>query len=480
MDYSIAYFIEKVIPKLEKIQKDWMQHPDCLEALTQEVFCAVLDFGCSFVSDTLDQCNVMLEDSLKRRENWQIKDRCERSILTSLGMVRFQHTRFIHKQTGETAYLLDRIMGLSAHTRLSSDAKSLILEEAVQSSYEKAGKRLPEPVSKETVMRTVHSLNLSQLPETGQGEKRRVETLYVEADEDHIALQFHEKKGDVKRWKGHGDNGQIVKLVYVHEGKEDKGKRKQLKNPHFFGGIYSGKENERLWREVSGYIQKTYDMESVKQIRFQSDGGGWMKKGLEMTGGEFVLDGFHLKKYVKRLCRVLGQEEKEEEMWVWIKGNQKKKAEEWVEEKRKMSGEKESGKAEKTWKYLKRNWKGARARVKEEGTNTGSSTEGHVSQILSARMSSRPMGWSKGGADQLARLRIYWKNGGKMEDVLGGGKGEEPIQEEGQAYLSVREILNWEKRTRKRNGKYIEALQARVGSQIGAKVYFQAAIAGVC
>ena len=181
-------------------------------------------------------------------------------------MVRFQHTRFIHKQTGETAYLLDRIMGLSAHTRLSSDAKSLILEEAVQSSYEKAGKRLAEPVSKETVMRTVHSLNLSQLPETGQGEKRRVETLYVEADEDHIALQFHEKKGDVKRWKGHGDNGQIVKLVYVHEGKEDKGKRKQLKNPHFFGGIYSGKENERLWREVSGYIQKTYDMVSSSKL----------------------------------------------------------------------------------------------------------------------------------------------------------------------------------------------------------------------
>ena len=480
MPYSITYLTEKVIPKLEKIQKDWMQHPDCPDALIKGVLCAVLDFGCSFVSDTLEQCNVMLENSPKRRENWQIKDCCERSILTSLGMVRFRHTRFIHKQTKKTAYLLDQIMGLSAHTRLSVDAKSLILEEAVQSSYEKAGKCLPEPVSKETVMRTVHSLKLSQLPETEEGEKRRTETLYVDADEDHIALQFHEEKGDVKRWKGHGDNGQIVKLVYVHEGKEEKGKRKQLKNPHFFGGIYSGKENERLWREVSGYIQRTYEIEKIKQIRFQSDGGGWMKKGLEMTEGVYVLDGFHLKKYVKRLCRVLGQEEKEEEFWVLLKGNRKKEAEKWVEEKRGLTEGKESMKAEDAWKYLKRNWKGIQARIKDEETNIGSSTEGHVSQILSARMSSRPMGWSRRGADQLARLRIYWKNGGKMEQLLKRGKRDEAVQEEEKPYLSVRELLNWEKRTRKRNGKYIEALQAKVGSQNGAKVYFQAAIAGVC
>lgn len=67
-----------------------MQHPDRLEVLTQGILYAVLDFGYSFISDTLDQCNVMLENSFKRRENWQIKDCCERSLPTSLAMVRFQ------------------------------------------------------------------------------------------------------------------------------------------------------------------------------------------------------------------------------------------------------------------------------------------------------------------------------------------------------------------------------------------------------
>ncbi len=32
-----------------------------------------------------------------------------------------------------------------------------------------------------------------------------------------------------------------------------------------------------------------------------------MKKGVEMLGAELVLDGFHLKKYVKKLARELGE-----------------------------------------------------------------------------------------------------------------------------------------------------------------------------
>lgn len=53
----------------------------------------------------------------------------------------------------------------------------------------------------------------------------------------------------------------------------------------------------------------------------------------------------------------------------------------------------------------------------------GSSTESHVSHVISARMSSHPMGWSKEGAKKLSFLRIYWKNGGKMEQLLSEERG---------------------------------------------------------
>jgi len=40
-----------------------------------------------------------------------------------------------------------------------------------------------------------------------------------------------------------------------------------------------------------------------------------------------------------------------------------------------------------------------------------------VSHVLSSRMSSRPLGWSKKGADQMARLRAFKYNGGKKSDI---------------------------------------------------------------
>lgn len=59
-------------------------------------------------------------------------------------------------------------------------------------------------MSRETVMRHVRRIHAPSYKKEAGGEKRRVKYLYVEADEDHIALQFHKKKRDIKRWKGHG------------------------------------------------------------------------------------------------------------------------------------------------------------------------------------------------------------------------------------------------------------------------------------
>ena len=62
------------------------------------------------------------------------------------------------------------------------------------------------------------------------------------------------------------------------------------------------------------------------------------------------------------------------------------------------------------------------ARVQDEvrtlAQDNSCAAEGHVSHILSARMSSRPMGWSKEGAYRIARLRAFYFNGGDFRDVV--------------------------------------------------------------
>ena len=478
---SIQHFVKYGIPQLEETQKTFMENPSLLGECAVQVKQIMLELGCQILSEIVEECNTMLEDSVKRKLHWQIKDRSEKHLLTSLGSISFTHTRFEHKTTGETAYLLDRILGLSPHARLSEDAKASLLEEAAQSSYEKASQLSGGEgrVSRETVMRHVHRIHAPSYKKEDSGVKRRVKYLYVEADEDHIALQFHKKKGDIKRWKGHGDNGQIVKLVYVHEGYEEtERKRKQLKEVVYFGGLYSGKENEKLWRGVKEYIEGRYDREAIERIYFQSDGGSWMKKGIEMLGGSYVVDEFHMKKYVKRMIRVTGEEGQEEEVLKYLERGERKKLKEWAEEKGKGLEEKKRKRLEESVGYLEKNWKGIRMRIKREEGVMGSSTESHISHVLSARMSSRPMGWSKEGAGKLSELRIYWKNGRKVEELLRAEK-EEERKEEDRVY-SAQDMIKWEKRSRKRNGKYVEALQATVSRQTGMKMYFQAAITGIC
>lgn len=481
MYYSIQDFIENGIANLEECEKSLMKNPlnwtDQILGIQQ----ILRKFGAAVISELLEECNTILENSIKRRAFWRIKDRTKKHLLTSVGMIGFTHTRFEHKETGKTAYLLDQILGIQPHARISRDLECRLLEEAAQSSYRKAGYTASEadPVSGQTVMRHVHRLKCIRQTNGQDQEKRRVKQLYVEADEDHIALQFHEKKGDIKRFKGHGDNGRIIKLVYVHEGIETEGKRRSLKHRKYFGGYYTGEENKRLWEEVKEYIEETYDTDSLETIYFQSDGGGWMKKGRELLGADFVLDEFHLKKYVKRMVRSTGEPEREAEVNEWIKEGKKKELEEWEKEKAAVLEEKEGKKLENSYGYIKRNWKGVRNRVGKKAGVLGSSTESHVSHVISARMSSRPMGWSKEGAKKLSFLRIYWKNGGKMEQLLSEErKCEEKRGEE--KILSAAELIHWEKQTKKHNGKYVDAVQARLNNYRLSKLYLYPAINKIC
>lgn len=66
--------------------------------------------------------------------------------------------------------------------------------------------------------------------------------------------------------------------------------------------------------------------------------------------------------------------------------------------------------------YILGNWEGIMRQYEAE--YAGCSAEGHVSHILSSRLSSRPLGWSKTGVDQMARLRVFVANGGDVYEIF--------------------------------------------------------------
>lgn len=178
--------------------------------------------GLQMIQESLESMDEMLRESPIRKKIWHIETRTSKQLITSLGEVTFQKTLFTNKETGVSTYLLDRILGLKMHERLTEDAEARIMEVAVQTSYRRGGRNasLTADVSKQTVMNKLYQLQFPEETVYPQ-EKKVVEYLYVEADEDHVSRQFREKKGDLQETENHQKNNTLIsKLVYVHEGLE--------------------------------------------------------------------------------------------------------------------------------------------------------------------------------------------------------------------------------------------------------------------
>ncbi|SJZ74645.1 UPF0236 family transposase-like protein [Garciella nitratireducens] len=175
------------------------------------------------------------------------------------------------------------------------------------------------------------------------------------------------------------------------------------------------KEISMLYIEAD-YIERSYDIDKIQKIYLSGDGGHWIKEGLNwIPKVEFVLDKFHLSKYIK--VATAHTPYMTEYFWKYIKDNKKEDIKELfriileqTEEESKVQAVKKSK------RYILGNWE-AIMRIYNEDY-IGCSAEGHVSHVLSDRLSSRPMGWSQIGADQMARLRVFTKNGGDIYDSI--------------------------------------------------------------
>lgn len=484
---SIRYFEEKCIKKFEKLEDEFMKEPTKLAeyvlGLTEELH----KLGLEMIKESLESMNQMLRESPIRLKNWVIEAHDTKQLTTSLGDVQFQKTLFTNRETGKSEYLLDRILGLSPNERLTEDAEARLLEEAVQTSYRRGGEAvsLESEVSKQTVKNKIHQLEFPKNTEKPT-EKKVVEYLYIDADEDHVSLQYRESKGDLKKNENKQKNNCLItKLIYVYESTEKEApqsRRHRLVNPYYFCGVSSGDGNEKFWDEVYEYIDSHYDLSSVKKIYVNSDGGGWIKAGIKrISGAVHVLDGYHLEKYITKLTSHMkdSREDAVREVRTVIRSQTRKEFEGLVD---RLEEYPEAGieRMEEAREYILSNWSAAVRRLKHKEGVVGSSTEGHVSHVLSSRMSSRPMGWSVKGATKMAQLRAYYFNGGDMLELVRHQKRELP-KAAGAEYdvLSSKQILTSERSRHGELGKYVEAISHSMSLQNKKVIYFNSHIWGL-
>ena len=468
---SIRNFVEKETYEIENIMRKFVEGELDLDTYGKELQEKTLQLTRDILVETLEEMDETIRNSARRQAAYVVEQKGQpKELLMPVGRIRFKRTCYTSKKTGKSVYLLDRVIGLGKHQRITLGAAAAILEETVESSYEKGGKHasVSDWVSKETVKELVHK-TVVEMPEKECVEKKKVRCLHIEADEDHVAAQFYEKKGDLERGEnGRKKNTLMPKLVLVYEdiveesGENSRSRRYRLEGKRYFCGLYSGKDNEKLWEEVRDYICGTYDWESLETVYIAGDGAGWIKAGCEiLEKGKFVLDRFHMGKYIDRSVSHLldSAGEVKEEIYEAVGRGDKGKVREIY---KKIQGvtEKESKEKEvrESLGYLMNNWEGIVIYQKEAGEVWGCHAEGQVSHVLSGRMSSRPMGWSRKGADQMSRLRAYRMNGGKIIDLLkyqeGRKKREEAVEKKDEL---VREV-----RKRQAGRKYAEQLQGSI------------------
>ncbi|ACX51661.1 protein of unknown function UPF0236 [Ammonifex degensii KC4] len=362
--------------------------------------------GKEILREVLEAKDAYLREHREKRPGWQVERRNDpKEVLTLFGLVSYKRTYYRHKETGERAYLIDRLVGYGPHTRVDPLVKAQVLEEAVELSYRKSGERVGKGsqevvLSGEAVEKVVHDFIPEELPEP-PNDKRRVKVLYVEADEDHVAGQ------DGKKY--------LPWLVYIHEGKEKVGKdRYRLKRPYYLGGLYS--DTDELWFEVLSYIEGQYELSPVERTYLCGDGDRWIKKGLEfLPRSVFVLDLFHLDKY---LVAALGRDsDGYREIWAALWDGDEVKVQAILRRAGKAAASPARKGAVRDCRcYIRQNWEGITAYRLYPEAQLGVSAEAHVSHLYSARLSSRPMAWSACGVDRMTRLRVAKANGVSLRE----------------------------------------------------------------
>lgn len=406
METIIQQIAEKLVKKI--IEKAYSGGINDIDALT----CAVLQDCKTAAAEIIEticaQINVTIrEDKAGRKELGLVIKEKERprELLTELGKLNLARDYYHDKHRNQYVSLLDHVIGIRPYERIGDTLSARMVSLATDVSYAKSAEIAGGgAISRQTVKNRINKISSLEKHPERKG-KKEVKELHIYADEDHVHMQ--------KPNKEKGKSNKIVPLVTVTEGMrlECGMRRRTVGAMHFVDEKF---DTKNLWKSVEGYIEQAYDLMNIERIYVHGDGGRWIRNGLEhFPQTVHVMDGYHLGKRIRELCRRFPKKNAGQRIRQAIKGNDRKRANkilqslyEEADSQMQMKSISEFG------KYLMGNWE----EIVNRGTLDipGSCTEAQVSHILSERFSRDPLGWSEKGLGKLTKLRVYEKNGGNI------------------------------------------------------------------
>ena len=321
----------------------------------------------------------LLADRAGRRQSGLAVERRgdQRRVLTLMGEVGYRRT-YYQSRDGTYCYPIDELAGVEAYERISGGVSEALVATARKVSYGKSSQFVTDgAVSKQTVMNKIRQ----SVPRVAVVERQRVPVLHIDADEDHVKL--------------YGGGSTSAPLIDVYTGIEKQGKRGKCKDVFHISEY--GKSADELWETVLTEMERRYDLRGTR-IYLHGDGAQWIKTGLDwLPNSVLVLDRYHVNKALK--AAVCGIEARSGCQYEHLlrKALQEGDRDCFLSVRDSLLvhwPDRQASILENT-DYLLAHFEAIHIWHVDPEARNGGATEPHVSNILSARLSSRPMAWSK-------------------------------------------------------------------------------------
>ena len=386
MKASITEIATTFIENMIKILSAGGQMCDIEDAaLSEAKGCAAQMVG--IYAETIDEA--IVSDKASRRESGYAVERRgdERRVQSLVGEVRYERTYF-KKASGGYEYLADTALGIGPRSRLSDGLSLALVQAAKDMSYGKASVHAAGgEVSRQTVMARIRQSNAVETLVEG---RRKTSELHIDADEAHVTMR--------------GGRNSEVPLISVYEGIKARGKRSYCENVFHISEY--GKTPDELWEQALTEIERRYELEDTK-IYLHGDGANWIKVCHDwLPQAIFVLDKYHKNKAIKGMTAGLDKERRKH-FDAAIREALSGEELQFFRELTQVLCAEHPNRADKIQEnagYLENHVSGISICENDYRANNGGCTEPHVSHILSERLSTRPMAWSKKTLIQLAPI----------------------------------------------------------------------------
>ena len=164
---SIIDFIENDTTKIKKILEKYLFAGNTLR-FEEDLMHVMIEFGRKIYQECLKEIEENIRQSEFRKKNYYVEHKADRrTLLTTFGNLEIERAYYKPKNGGKSVYFLDKYVGLAPHDKVSLAVKN-----------------------------TIHELEV-ELEEEIPVQKKKIKNLHIQADEDHVALQFSKKKGDL-------------------------------------------------------------------------------------------------------------------------------------------------------------------------------------------------------------------------------------------------------------------------------------------